>query len=401
MIENYKNVQGGDGKTHPTCTINNNREINYCIDWFTCTFDFVQFSYKNAPPGSWQANDFKEGKDKLKRLYELLTFPDTSEHTYDNKNIGGYKDGSVELGEFIKIWFTGSINKNMLYHNKLDMSGQACSDFVNRGGSWRILFDWLLNNGANFTRVDVAIDTFTDKYFTIKKLYDYVQRYSYVSPLQQWSYMMSGDKTSETISGETLYIGSMSSNTLLCIYDKKLERYAHGAEIFDDVWIRFEVRFKKDRANWFVANYLKHDNNYSFIPGALYTVIDFKDRNDNDSNNRRWHTCIWWLEFLQKIKKVDFAHRKNESTIIKKLDWLDRSVSKSLNQIYLYNKNDFFINILKLVNKKNNEFTEKDLKIINDQRQRDGVPVYKMEDIIKMQDELLQVLKNLKDGKDD
>ena len=51
-----------------------------------------------------------------------------------------------------------------------------------------------------------------------------------------------------TPSGETLYLGSPQSQTLLRIYDKRLESQAKQREDWQDYGIRWELELKKDRA---------------------------------------------------------------------------------------------------------------------------------------------------------
>src|ERR1022692_1392392 len=51
-----------------------------------------------------------------------------------------------------------------------------------------------------------------------------------------------------TPSGETIYLGSPHSQTLLRIYDKRLERQAKEQKDWQDYGIRWELELKKDRA---------------------------------------------------------------------------------------------------------------------------------------------------------
>lgn len=404
-MNKFKNVAGGVSKTHPSDTImNNSDEISLCIDWFTCTFDFIQLNYRFAPFDSWQYQEYKKGTEKLERLYELLTFPDESERTFEDISLSGYRHGFITLGEHIKIFFGGAVNSNKLYHNKLEMSGQACKDFVERGGNWFELFSWLLNNGANFTRVDCAIDVFTDRFFDMSKLYHYVRNYYYVSPLRKWSYEHGGDTSSETFTGETIYIGSNFSNTLICIYDKKLERFSQGIEVFEPAWYRVEIRFKQDRAKWFVNNFLVEsigNHDFSFIPKALFAVLDFKEKVNNDSNKGRWPTSGWWLEFLSVSAKADFSHERKIQTIEKKIDWLDRCVSRSLLQVYATDSGNFLKLLFEMIKEKFQDFNNVDLSIINDKRIKEGMNELKDDDIVKMKEDVDNLLFALKGGVSD
>ena len=48
--------------------------------------------------------------------------------------------------------------------------------------------------------------------------------------------------------GETIYFGSPQSQTLLRIYDKRLELQSKGQEHYHDYGTRWELELKKDRA---------------------------------------------------------------------------------------------------------------------------------------------------------
>ena len=51
-----------------------------------------------------------------------------------------------------------------------------------------------------------------------------------------------------TPSGETLYLGSPHSQTLLRIYDKRAELQAKGREDWESYGIRWELQLKQERA---------------------------------------------------------------------------------------------------------------------------------------------------------
>lgn len=384
-------VKGGDGKTHPTVTNKLNDDVFMSIDWLTATFDFIQFDYTSD---NYIEKFLKEEK-LLDELYSLLTFSDSSERERVFGRFNGYQFGYVQLGEFIRIYFGGAVNKFGLKHHKLEMSGQACQDFVNRGGNWYKLLKFLMLNGANFTRIDCAIDVMTDKYFNLEKLYYYAKNRYYVSPLRQGEFITSWD--GDDLAGDTLYIGSMHSNTFICIYDKKLEQFRKGIEIMNPAWIRIEIRYKQERANWFVSEFLnntENDNDFSFIAESLYAILEFKEKplNSFDSNRTRWPTSIWWLDFISVATKADFKSKvKYKQTLERKVDWLNRAVSKTLLQLYHLDPNTFIPFILEVIENKSEDFDKTDLSIINNYRVKNGLDKLTIDDIVS-QKELLQKL---------
>lgn len=387
-----KFVEGGYGKTHPTITNKLNDEVFMSIDWLTATFDFIQFDYTDGDV----IKKYLEEEKLLEELYSILTFPDSNERERVFGRFNGYKDGYVRLGEFIKIYFGGAVNKNGLNHHRLEISGQGCQDFVARGGNWYKLLKFLMLHGANFTRIDCAIDVMTDKYFNLDKLYYYAKNRYYVSPLRQGEFITSWD--GDDLAGDTLYIGSMHSNTFICIYDKKLEQFRKGIEIMNPAWIRLEIRYKQERANWFVSEFLKNsenDNDFSFIAESLYAILEFKEKPTNsfDSNRTRWKTADWWLDFLSVAVKADFKSKvKYKQTIEKKVDWLNRAVSKTLLQLYHLEPNTFIQFVLEVIKNKSEDFDKTDLAIINNYREKHDLPKLSMEDIIQQKELLKQLL---------
>ena len=74
------------------------------------------------------------------------------------------------------------------------------------------------------------------------------------------------------------------------------------------------------------------DNDYSFIADALYAVLDFKEKNENDSNRSDGKQLIGGLSFYHMlVKQICIQIKVNRA----KLDWLDRSVSKHQSDLFL------------------------------------------------------------------
>lgn len=369
------------------------------IDWLTVTFDFIQFNYHSTSVNTYRDEEFIKQEKLLDELYSLLTFPDSSERERFFGKINGYLHGYVQLGEFIRIYFSGAENKFGLKHHRLEMSGQACQDFVSRGGNWYNLLKFLMLQGANFTRIDCAIDVMTDKYFNLDKLYYYAKNRYYVSPMRQGEFITSWD--GDDLAGDTLYIGSMHSNTFICIYDKKLEQFRKGIEIMNRAWIRVEIRYKKERANWFVTEFLNNSenaNDFSFIAESLYTILEFKEKPEDskDSNRTRWPVANWWLDFISVATKADFKSKvKYKQTIEKKIDWINKAVSKTLLQLYHLDPNSFVQFILDVVSIKSEEFDKTDLAIINNYRLKNGLEKLTIDDIVSQKDLLQKLLENI------
>ena len=78
-------------------------------------------------------------------------------------------------------------------------------------------------------------------------------------------------------------------------------------------------------------------NSYSeFLSDVLYSLLDFKDLNDNDPNKSRRKTASWWSDFLNKSGKAKFTYDTRRGATLKtKMDWCETSVFSSLSKLYI------------------------------------------------------------------
>lgn len=158
---------------------------------------------------------------------------------------------------------------------------------------------WHVSEGHTFTRLDVAIDVI-DTELSPRKLYEQLQ-----SGKAQTKGGRGYKMWEKHDGGQTLYIGSRTSNIFLRIYDK-------GAELHtDDVWVRVELELKGGKAREF-ANLIANDGSDSAIHkmrGVLRTVVAFpgkvwagivgdEDVKLTDSTKKTTDTEAWLLELV-------------------------------------------------------------------------------------------------------
>lgn len=382
-----------------------NEKISFSIDWLTSTFDFIQFDDVKAPYGSILRNKYEEGREKLNELYRLLTYDKFDERTEEKKRFKDYSQ-RVYLGEFIQFFLNGCKNSKGLKHSKIEISGNGCRDFINRGGNWFNLFNWMytgINAVSNKpTRIDVAIDVKTKIYFTFDTLVDWLfNRGLYSSPLRDISHTSSKRKLKDLLywRGNTLYIGSMTSNCYLCIYDKELERKQAGDEspMLDECWYRIEIRFREEQATWFIENFLKTQDrgDYSFIMDALYQVLDIKTDDQNFKTLRHRETAKWWQDFLHDASKAKFNDRKiNPITLEKKQKYVEVNAGMSITQLmYCFDSPEQSIDyILNIVETKTEDMENKELIQVNEFREEKGLKPFKnIEEFLDYKDRLLML----------
>jgi DNA relaxase NicK len=138
----------------------------------------------------------------------------------------------------------------------------------------------------------------------------------------------------DTPSGETLYLGSPHSQTLLRIYDKRLELQAKEQEDWQEYGIRWELELKKDRAQVCgqVLSYLEEADWLEFIVGVLRGYVDFRatTRDEEDEFRYRAPLLDWWLLLTDGFKKGRLVVEKEAQTLPKVKRWVSQSVAPML-----------------------------------------------------------------------
>jgi DNA relaxase NicK len=141
-----------------------------------------------------------------------------------------------------------------------------------------------------------------------------------------------------TPSGETLYLGSPHSQTLLRIYDKRLESQAKEREDWQEYGIRWELELKKDRAQACgqVLSYLEETDWLEFMVGVLRGYVDFRDTTRDEEEEFRYRAPLldWWLLLTDGFKKGRLVVEKEAQTLPKVKRWVSQSVAPMLAVIY-------------------------------------------------------------------
>ena len=169
---------------------------------------------------------------------ELLGLVDPSIVWEQVKGAHGYRDRLY--WQFISIHFNGSDEMGIW----LEMSGQGCRAFETYGhGDYDQLFQIVLDNPeeVHITRLDVAFDDHTG-ILDIDQICADTENQMYISRSNAW-------QVTRSDGGNSVTLGSRSSEILIRIYDKAAERG------FDDGrhWVRVELQLRRERACAFLA----------------------------------------------------------------------------------------------------------------------------------------------------
>lgn len=237
---------------------------------------------------------------------------------------------------------------------------------------------------VNITRIDLAFDDFRSKpYLPISKIEKAIKRGDFVSRTRasrNLELLRMGEKKKKEQIGDTLYIGSNESARRLRLYDKKLEQLHKVG--FCDVphWLRYEMVFKKGKAEKVFENFrdLKlADIFFNSIEEFIRFVVP-----SIDTNKARLKTADFWLEFLNsrgEVKPFAIIPQPKPADIIKVTDWLVSISSAFQVPLTLLEKNDTEIDTLDYskLNKKQKELM-KSFEGLSENEKKDVVEKLKM-----------------------
>lgn len=378
MLENsLKTPVTNRGVTHTqdtNLTLEFKGEINklnqfILFDWFEATIPLKLSDNLTNYQQTNFLNYSMEFRHKIKQIFKNVFKINENDVLFCDKGINGYSE--YYYYSYIKMYF----NPNYpLMGIHLLMSGQGCRDFDTLGLSYKDLILAINDMGGKYSRVDIAIDDFTNNYFTLKKLKRYVDHKQIKSKFRTYYSVRKGLIEDNVVLGDTLQFGSRASLVQITFYDKLQERANNNYYVDENIkfWVRCELRFRAERCAELLESYLQHDDLNDFVKGVLYEHIDFLEKSKTDSNKWRWSTANWWLDYLENINKIKFVPLNFESSITKKRAWIEKSVEKSNAMCFFssYNPNipldeylkEYFIDMLfRGVDK----FEDKDVQSIN------------------------------------
>ena len=384
------------GNTGVTSTIEeafdivNKGEINdlgqfVLLDWLEFTIHYDFNTYYEAKKG----NDGKGYLDSLvidKRVREL--YEDLFNIT-DIINIKTGKNGYTEdyCCKSIHAWT--STNVEMGIH--FEITGQGCRQLDDNNINIFDLLEKINKYKAKYSRIDLSIDDFTNRYYTVNKIVRYVKNRQLVGKFKSFYNTTSGLLDTYDLLGNTVQLGSKASLVHVTFYDKLLEREANNYVLNENIkyWTRTEVRFRHEKATDVVNHLIKERQINRVVKGILKDYIRFvyKPNELKDNNKYRWPTCSWWEDFLENIDKLELLPIQVFTSIQRKKVWLNESVSKSefmvlISEIDNTEAGYVFSEILfKLIKKGYANLKDKDIALINEEREKLGRDLLTKEEI--------------------
>lgn len=343
------------------------------FDWLSCTFNC--FTYECDTMFTRPLLD-KVSREKLKPLLKVFD--------KENNDLDGYsiQKGSsnfryrIEIDEGASLLFYGSETINGIPATALNLSGSCCQRLI-RKNKFIILLKWVFEKAYKFTRFDSSIDNFTDT-FHLSILNELVRSKSYVSIFKKPFNIIGtpNDDSPYGFDGVTYYLGNQS-DILVRFYAKNWEQ-----EKQDEIknWTRCEIQIRDDERirqliSMIIIGYSKNDfsNYFGIVAGMLKEIVMFKVPGKNKQKTR-WEDHPEYLKFLHEVESIKlFKAPKGKGKYEKTKDWLRKSCSLFLTQLYLVEGRDYFFDYIKfLITTRFSQMTEDEYNIVINELEERG-----------------------------
>lgn len=247
---------------------------------------------------------------------------------------GGIKGyGPLMCYDDIRVFEARGKNKANGY--QILMAGKGCRNYERfleaNNETWYDFFERLDSYNVSYPRIDVAIDD-RKTYFKIEKLARLARENMAVTRMQIGDSHVGFDLNGNRKRGDTLYIGSRSSEFYVCFYEKGYEQAEKLGKEVDEHWNRYELRFRQERAVNFVNALRERKDISSVAMEVLNESIRFvkKPEHSSDTNRRRYPLWEPWAWFMRDVKKLKLTTKPETRDYYDRLNWLKMSVLPTL-----------------------------------------------------------------------
>lgn len=195
----------------------------------------------------------------------------------------------------------------------------------------------ILEYNCKVTRIDLALDNIGDIYFYPHEIKDFVFKKQVKSRWGKFELVQSGDMHSATLTGDTFYLGSRTSDLFCRVYDKTLERIAKDDVEVPENWVRWELVCKKDRAQ--VACEQLLENGFAIgeiMVGVLSNYFTIIEPNYSDDKHKyRADINLRWVQFLGDVKPIRlFRVLRDEQTLEDKKEHVMKQYGPTLSALF-------------------------------------------------------------------
>ena len=266
-------------------------------------------------------------RDVLQLKSNYMLYEDYGKYGYESKYVLGDINIMCSMQEHLGVL--------------LELKGKGCRQMecylLAQERSW---YDFMLDcmtAGGVMKRLDLAIN---DKagILDIPKLKEKYKAGECISYFRMQKDYSGTEKCGSDLpknTGETLYLGSTSSELYMCAYQKNYEQYVkNGTEIEDtEIKNRFEIRMKNERAYYAVVDLLTYRDAERTAFSIINHYVRFVDA-DPEQERRNWPLNERWVWFLNgQYRSIKLTTKPEEYTLDRTLLWLTRQVAPSLKMV--------------------------------------------------------------------
>jgi DNA relaxase NicK len=177
-----------------------------------------------------------------------------------------------------------------------------------------------------------------------------------VTRSQKFQVLAGSSLRSGSSTGDTLYFGSRESQTMLRVYDKRLELEQKGREEAKDYGVRWELELKKDRAQACAKALLTlpPEDWREFLVGVLRSYVDFREttRDAEPWEKYRAPLLAWWASLTEGFTRCRLVVEKVQQTMDEVCQWLGQSISAMLALAYFHRGESFLQQLIYAGSKK-------------------------------------------------
>ena len=208
---------------------------------------------------------------------------------------------------------------------------------------------WIFAQKGHVTRTDMAMDD-REATVPIETVKQAVEAGQIVSRSKQFKVLQSSNHREGARTGDTLYFGSRASQTMLRVYDKRLELQRQGREDAESYGIRWELEFKQERAQACAKALLTLDSEdwRAFLVGVLRSYVDFRETTREAESYEKYRAPLlaWWEALTEGFKRcrlvIEQTHRRLDDVVT----WMAQAISPMLAVVVNCRGYDFLVEMI-------------------------------------------------------
>lgn len=226
----------------------------------------------------------------------------------------------------IFVLFEGNQKLGQEMGTHIIITGKGCRIYETNNSLTKLI-ERINKYDCKITRLDLAIDDKEGNTIVLDEIIKDVKKGNTVSKWKNSLELTQRSLNDGTITGQTINLGSRTSEVFLRIYNKSLQMEQEGN------WVRMEIEVKGEK-----VKELQRIINSKPIGPITKKLINNYIRivePGKDKNKSRWKTKQYWLNIINTTEKLSLTTRPEERTLEDMKSWVEKQVSTTLATIVL------------------------------------------------------------------